>query len=109
MLHSLDDNGVLIRKPGPARILAEYFGSIVEAVTARSRDEADWVTAIQCRRRPGRVRCESPIVAGYAEDDPNTIDWQCPACGDNGHISGWQETQWDKRASLVARPPCSTL
>ncbi|MBU4365698.1 MAG: hypothetical protein L6437_08560 [Kiritimatiellae bacterium] len=61
MLHSLDNNGVLIRKPGPAclgvvpsagrrraRRLAEYFGSIVEAVTARPRDEADWVTAIQC-------------------------------------------------------------
>ena len=97
MLHSLDDNGVLIRKPGPALSLAEYFGSIMEAVTARPKEEEDWVTAIQCRRRPGRLRCVAPIVAGYAEDHPHTIVWQCPACGDNGYISGWQETQRDKR------------
>jgi len=45
----------------------------------------------------GRVRCVAPIVAGYAEDHPHTIVWQCPACGDNGYISGWQETQRDKR------------
>lgn len=100
MLHSLDEDGEFSVPPGPARRLAEYMGSIVEAVTSRPPDEEDWVIAIQCRRRPGHVRCIAPIVAGYAEKDPTTIVWVCPACKDEGYISGWQETLWDKRKFL---------
>jgi hypothetical protein len=37
------------------------------------------------------------IVAGHSENDPQTIVWECRGCGDNGSISGWQETLWDKR------------
>ncbi len=97
MLHSLDDDGELAAQAGPARRLAEYMGSIVEAVTSRQPEDDDWVTAIQCRRRPGHKRCIGPIIAGYAEDDPTTIVWGCPVCKDEGYISGWQETLWDKR------------
>ncbi len=68
-------------------------------VHAICQDDDDWVTAVQCRRRPGHVHCVAPIIAGYAEDDPTTIVWECPACGDEGYISGWQETLWDKRQS----------
>ena len=97
MLHSLDKNGDFAREAGPGRRIAAYMGSIVEAVTSRPPDEDDWVTGIQCRRRPGHVRCSAPIIAGFADNDPTTITWQCPACGDEGYISGWQETLWDKR------------
>ena len=97
MLHSLDEDGNFARQPGPGRCLAEYFGSIVVEVTSRSRDEQDWTIPIPCRRRPGRKPCLGMIAAGFSKDDPNTIVWECSACGDNGYISGWQETQWDKR------------
>jgi len=96
MLHYLDEDGAFTLGPGPARRLAEYQGSIVEAVTSRPADE-DWMTTIQCRRRPGHVRCIAPIIAGYAQDNPTAIVWGCPLCGDEGYISGWQETLWDKR------------
>jgi hypothetical protein len=98
MLHCLDDDGNFAMPPGRARSFVMYMGSIVEAVTQRPRDQRDDpVTAIQCRRRPGHVRCIAPIVAVYAEDDPATIVWGCPACNDAGYISGWQETLWDRR------------
>lgn len=95
--HFLDENNELILEPGIARRLAEYQGAIIEAVTARPPDKVDFVTGIRCRRRPRRKRCEGNIIAGYEESDPSTIGWFCPFCDDNGYISGWQETQWDKR------------
>ena len=55
------------------------------------------MTFIHCRRRPGRVPCIGPIIAGIREEDPTTIVLGCPVCKDEGYISGWQETQWDKR------------
>ncbi len=97
MLHSLDDDGELAAPPGPARRLAEYMGSIVEAVTSRSPDDTNLWTIVICRRRPGHKPCRTNIVADYADGDPITIIWECPACHDNGYITGWQETLWDKR------------
>ena len=98
MRHFLDSEGFVIQEPRPARLLAEHFCSIVEAVTRRQVRQQDWVTGVQCRRRPGRKACAGKIIAGMDQQDPTTIVWSCPLCGDNGYIRGWQETQWDKRS-----------
>jgi len=95
--HYLDDDGNLAEEIGRARRLAGHQCAIIEAVTARPRDQVDWETSVRCRRRPRRKRCEGNIVAGFDEADPSTIVWLCPFCADNGYIRGWQETQWDKR------------
>ena len=99
VLHSLNEDGDLVSPPGPARRMAEYIGSIVQAVTEQDRHELEDETAIRCRRRPGHKRCEGRIVAFLDEADPMTIQWFCPICNDNGAIRGWQETLWDKRTS----------
>ena len=96
--HYLDDDGQLAVKSGPARKLAEYVGEIILCVTAGPANE-DGFIPLPCRRRPGRKPCTGIIVADYDKTDPQTIIWQCPACGDQGLISGWQETQWDRRFS----------
>lgn len=96
ILHYLDENGAFAAKNGPARQIAEHTCAIVEAVTSRPAD-ADRVTAVRCRRRPGRKPCTGAIIAGYAEGDATTIVWGCPVCGDEGRINGWQETHWDNR------------
>lgn len=96
VLHYLGDDGEPAVRTGPARRIAEHVCAIVEAVTSRPAD-ADWMTDVRCRRRPGRKPCLGPIIAGYAENDPTTIVWGCPVCKDEGYISGWQETRWDKR------------
>jgi len=95
--HYLDENDELIQVPGPARRLAEHLCAIIAAVTARPRGEVDWETDVRCRRRPNHKSCEGNIVAGFDEADPTTIVWLCPVCNDNGYITGWQGTQWDKR------------
>jgi hypothetical protein len=90
--HFLDEDGSRAEIPQPARILAEYFGRIVKAVTIR-KEEFDLDTGIRCRRRPNRRPCPGEIVAFI--DEEGAISWSCPVCDDNGIISGWKGTSWD--------------
>lgn len=80
--------------PAPALNLALFLGSIVAWVTDHM-PAGDWHTNVPCRRSPGRKRCLGEIVA---ELDPGTgqIAWQCPVCGDNGVIHGWEDTLWNR-------------
>jgi len=80
--------------PGPARRLMEYMTRIVAAATAPagSHDVSD---LIKCRRRPGHRACPGVIEHRLWADE--RIRWHCPGCGDNGIISNWQSTAWDRR------------
>ncbi|MBD3373953.1 hypothetical protein GF406_02865 [candidate division KSB1 bacterium] len=83
--------------PGSGRRLWQYLGSIVQAVTERGPDDREDQTPLRCRRRPGRKRCNGRILAMIPDEDPMTIHWFCPVCEDNGVITGWQGTLWDRR------------
>jgi hypothetical protein len=94
--HFLDDDGEIpYDLPGPAYQLASYFGSIVEAVTSRGKIKM-YETGIRCRRRPSRKRCHGEVLALIDGKSNFEIKWECPVCNDNGIISGWQGTLWDK-------------
>jgi hypothetical protein len=82
----------------PALKLARFLGSIVEWVTSHAADPEE-LTNVPCRRTPGRRPCLGDIFARLEEADA-TIRWECPLCGDNGYISGWQETLWDRRRRI---------
>lgn len=93
--HYLDEDGRLPDElPGPARNLANHLGSIVTGITAAAWP-APQQLAVGCRRRPRNRRCSGSIVAAI-EPGSDDIIWECPACGDNGVVSGWQGTVWDK-------------
>jgi len=96
--HLLDlrDPAVAHKIPAPARNLGEYFGSIVEAVSAGWEDHGELVaTMVRCRRRPGRKPCPGRINAVIANDIPGDIEWRCDNCDDRGIISHWRGTPWD--------------
>ena len=95
MRHFLDDSGSLAEMPNQALNLALYFGSIVAWMTS-IEDDALQPTNVTCRRSPKRRRCVAEIYASFGED-PGSISWFCPLCGDNGVIYGWQGTLWDRR------------
>jgi len=52
------------------------------------------LTTIVCRRRPRRRPCGT-LLTLYFDVDNFDVLWFCPACDDNGRISGWQGTFWD--------------
>lgn len=96
--HFLDEDGTISKLPPPAARLADYFGSIVEAVTSQIENNIPAIaTGVRCRRRPVRKRCAGEILASHERQNVPNIKWYCPVCGDNGIISGWQETMWDLR------------
>jgi hypothetical protein len=81
--------------PGPARKMAEHLGFVVRAATAGDAGTA-WVTALTCRRRPGNRPCKGHLAV-YRADLPAPIEWQCNTCGDEGVISGWENSTFDLR------------
>ena len=96
--HFLGDDGNVVSFSG--KRLAEYLCQIVATLTERA-DDGLRETSLACRRRPGRQPCPGHVQAGF--DGPTSrIRWLCPSCGDNGWISGWHGTRWDKwnRAAL---------
>ena len=89
--HYLDPSGAFANMPTRARLLAEYFASIIVDATANLDDEP----SVRCRRHPGRRRCTGIIMSYPSADELERIHWYCPICNDNGFISGWQDTLWD--------------
>ena len=81
--------------PGPARRLAEQLGLIVRAGSAGPLGRP-WVSALRCRRRPGHRPCPGHLAI-FRPEAPAPIQWGCPACGDEGTISGWQDSPYDLR------------
>jgi hypothetical protein len=75
--------------------MAEHLTSIVRAATAGDAG-IWWVSAIPCKRRPGRRPCPGHIEV-YRTDVPASIQWCCTSCGDVGVISGWEPSPCDLR------------
>jgi hypothetical protein len=104
MRHYLDESTGDLPDSLPARILnlALFFGSIVAWVTDHLPG-GDWQTNVPCRRSPGRKRCLGEIIA-QLDSRPGYIAWQCPVCGDNGLIHGWEDTLWNRHGGAGADP-----
>ncbi len=91
--------------PGPARRMAEHLIHIVQAATAGNGGHP-WVSALPCRRRPGRRPCAGHLVL-LRSDRPPSIHWWCNQCGDEGFVSGWEGSVFDlrpRRPRLVRTP-----
>lgn len=85
----LAENGNLAILPPRALKLAKFWTEIV--AQASNYDEP---TTVICRRRPKRRACDT-LLTLYFDVDTFDVLWFCPACDDNGRISGWEGTFWD--------------
>ncbi|MGZ5365615.1 MAG: hypothetical protein ACXWD5_16105, partial [Mycobacterium sp.] len=85
--------------PGPARRMAEHLTSVVRAATACDPG-LRWVSALPCRRRPGRRACPG-FTEVLRSDIPASIAWRCACCGDEGVISGWEGSPFDLRTGRI--------
>ena len=92
--HYLDEDGDLADLPGPALTLARTFTSVVAWVTAYPAADGLPITNVWCWRRPGRQRCRGELAAELRDSE---IVFECPMCGVNGVIRGWEHSLWDRR------------
>ena len=92
--HYLGDDLSLVKIPAPAATLREFLGCVVEAVTSRDPGQRKYMTALKCRY--GSTGCDGNIVAYFDPDDSSTIKWACMTCDDEGYLTGWEGTIWDK-------------
>ena len=88
MQHFLDEKGSTDQIPAEVKELADYFGTIVAAVTLDFTGRAIDVPGITCCN-PG---CSGSII-GYLGRDIDSIEWYCTACDDSGVITGWDMMQ----------------
>jgi len=93
--HYLGDDLSLIKIPAPAAAIREFLGCIAEAVTSRDPDDVNYVTKLKCRKGSGG--CDGDIIAFFDQDNPSIIKWSCMFCKDEGQLTGWERTIWDKR------------
>ena len=84
--------------PGPARAMAAHLFDLVRAATAGDPDSA-WVSSLTCRRRPGNRPCRGYMVVARPDSRPGSIEWCCERCGDQGVVSGWEDSPFDLRSS----------
>lgn len=91
--HYLNQDGSIGIKSGSGRRLAEHFAAIVQETSGDIDGEGSFAK-VRCRRRPMRKPCAGEIES-YIDPEDDAIVWRCPACGDNGAISGWEGTLWD--------------
>ncbi len=89
--HYLAPTGAIADIPSRARLLAEYFASIVADATTNLDDPP----TVRCRRWPGHRRCTGIVMSYPVPDEDYCIYWECPVCHDNGVIRGWENTFWD--------------
>ena len=89
--HFLNEEGGPADMPNQARVLLNYLGRIVKAVTTRNGKAL--TTGVRCRMQRRRKVCPGEIIAFMNEQ--RSICWSCPVCGHNGLISGWEGTIWD--------------
>ena len=100
LTHFLTEDGAIAPMPGPARRLAEYLGTIVADATTFPTEQYS-EQRVKCRCRPGRKPCSGKIETDL-EPETDRIVWWCPACGENGFISNWKDTLWDRTRDLTA-------
>ena len=90
--HFLDNTGQLVDSPAPLAKMASFLAAIVDAVT-RKCPTIGHNTDVRCRKRG----CNGLIHASLQHADGG-ITWWCLLCEQNGVISGWQGTPWDRTA-----------
>ena len=73
-----------------------FLSAIIEEAT-RAYGQLKTVSIAGCRNKINDETCFGDIeVWVYPEN--NQIGWKCIKCGDDGVISHWEGTPWDKRS-----------
>lgn len=93
--HFMDENGEVADLPLEAQGLLNFLAAIIVAAS-QAYDEPITFSEVTCPKVINGSPCSGDVeVWVYAEN--NEIGWECLECGNEGIISHWERTPWDKR------------
>jgi hypothetical protein len=102
----LNKRGRVASMPEAAVRLVDFFGRIVVHATAPLTLEAR--DPVKCRRASGPRSCSADIEIRF-DTESGAIAWRCPACGENGSITNWKDTPWDRRRDAARQERTAAL
>jgi hypothetical protein len=90
----LDDRGHPVE--GRAGRIARYLGLVVEAGSVMKEGHGGYIP-MRCANPARRKLCASQLLAARPSRD--TVEWECPGCGERGLITNWVGTGFDLRTA----------
>ncbi|MCK5355030.1 MAG: hypothetical protein KAJ63_07915 [Methyloprofundus sp.] len=93
--HFMDENGEVPDLPLEAKELLNFLTAIIEAATIEYERPLT-LSAITCQKVIKGNHCSGEIEV-WVNADNNQIGWECLECGNDGVITHWEGTPWDKR------------
>lgn len=90
--HLLNEKGEVVKSmPAEARELASFLTLIIEETT-NFESKNGFETGIRCNQKD----CKGMIESWLLLEENHEIYWYCPECGNEGIISEWEGTKWDR-------------
>ena len=93
--HFLDENDEAPNLSQDAKELLNFLSGIIESAST-AYDTPVTLANVKCLKTVNEKSCSGEIEVWVFPED-NRIGWECLECGDEGIISNWEGTQWDKR------------
>ena len=97
--HFLDEDDEVPDLTPEAHELLDFLAGIVEAATIAYGLPVTFAE-VQCRSVIDDERCDGDIEV-WVDTDDNRIGWECLDCGEEGVISNWESTAWDRRDHVL--------
>ena len=93
--HFMDGSKAAKKLTKEAQELLNFLAAIIEAATI-AYGQPMAVSTAACRKDFNGQTCFGNIEI-WVDVATNHIGWKCVECGDDGVISHWEGTPWDKR------------
>lgn len=93
--HFMDGDKKAADLPPEAQELLNFLTAIIEAATI-GYDQPITLSTAGCRKSINDKTCFGDIEV-WVDFDSHHIGWECVECGDEGVITDWEGTPWDKR------------
>ena len=97
--HFLDEEDEVPDLTPEARGLLHFLAAVVEAATLALREPITFAN-VQCPTVVDEKCCDGDIEV-WLDPDDDLIGWECLECGEEGVISDWVRTAWDRRDFVV--------
>jgi len=92
LTHFLNKSGGIAKDmPAEAKELASFLTLIIEEASDFESDKG-FDTGITCLNKG----CKGIIQSRVLVEKDSEIYWQCPVCKEEGMITEWEGTRWDK-------------